>query len=127
MKSLVALDLLPPAVVASPKLTWTIADVRDPGLERHFEGADAIIHLAPITGRIFERTAQVRASAIVHMPVETEPEASSRNVKLRPGLLFGRRMSRSTTDAIWNGTIKFGLVKEGGRWINPSWHLHEGR
>jgi nucleoside-diphosphate-sugar epimerase len=45
VKSVVALDLAPPAI-PSPKTTWIKADVRDPGLDRHFEGADALVHLA---------------------------------------------------------------------------------
>jgi UDP-glucose 4-epimerase len=45
IKQVVTLDLLAP-IVKSGKLDWKIADVRDPGLERHFEGADALVHLA---------------------------------------------------------------------------------
>jgi nucleoside-diphosphate-sugar epimerase/putative sterol carrier protein len=45
VKSVVALDVVPPSI-PSAKTTWTKADVRDPGLDRHFEGADALIHLA---------------------------------------------------------------------------------
>jgi len=44
VKRVIALDSLPPAV-ASPKLAWTIAHPGDPGLGRHFEGADALIYL----------------------------------------------------------------------------------
>jgi UDP-glucose 4-epimerase len=45
VKKIVSLDLVPP-VVPSPRIDWRIADMRDPGLERHLEGADALIHLA---------------------------------------------------------------------------------
>lgn len=45
VKSIVNLDLRPP-IVASTKLTSIRADVRDGGLERHMEGADALVHLA---------------------------------------------------------------------------------
>lgn len=45
IKKIVSLDLVPP-VVPSPRIDWRIADMRDPGLERHLEGADALIHLA---------------------------------------------------------------------------------
>jgi nucleoside-diphosphate-sugar epimerase/putative sterol carrier protein len=45
VKSLVCLDIRPP-IVASPKLTTVLADVRDEGLERSMEGADALVHLA---------------------------------------------------------------------------------
>jgi nucleoside-diphosphate-sugar epimerase/putative sterol carrier protein len=45
VKSLVCLDLRPPAV-ASPKLQSARADVREAGIERHMEGADALVHLA---------------------------------------------------------------------------------
>lgn len=39
------LDLVPPAV-PSPKLEFVRADVRDPDIGRHFEGCDAVVHLA---------------------------------------------------------------------------------
>lgn len=45
VQSIVSLDLRPPAV-ASAKLTAITADVRDPDLERHFVGCDAVVHLA---------------------------------------------------------------------------------
>lgn len=45
IKKIVSLDLVPPRV-PSPKLEYRIADMRDPGLERHLEGADALVHLA---------------------------------------------------------------------------------
>lgn len=45
IKRIVSLDLVPPRI-ASPKLDYRIADMRDPGLERHLEGADALVHLA---------------------------------------------------------------------------------
>lgn len=50
VKRIVSLDLQPPAV-QSPKLDWKIADVRDPGLDRHLEGASALVHLAFIVTR----------------------------------------------------------------------------
>src|SRR5687768_67736 len=50
VKSVVALDVVPPSI-PSPKTTWTKADLRDPGLDRHFEGADALIHLAFIVAK----------------------------------------------------------------------------
>jgi nucleoside-diphosphate-sugar epimerase len=45
VKRIVSLDLVPPRV-ASPKVEYRIADIRDPGLERHLEGAQALVHLA---------------------------------------------------------------------------------
>jgi nucleoside-diphosphate-sugar epimerase/putative sterol carrier protein len=45
VKEVVSLDRRPP-LVASPKLRAVTADVRDPGLERHFEGAAGLVHLA---------------------------------------------------------------------------------
>lgn len=45
VKSLVSLDLRPPIVV-SPKLQSVAIDVRDGGIEREMEGADALVHLA---------------------------------------------------------------------------------
>jgi UDP-glucose 4-epimerase len=45
VKRIVSLDLVAP-MVPSPRIDWRIADMRDPGLERHLEGADALIHLA---------------------------------------------------------------------------------
>lgn len=45
VKSLVSLDIRPPIVV-SPKLKAVVADVRDAGIEREMEGADALVHLA---------------------------------------------------------------------------------
>ena len=50
VERVVSLDLVPP-IVASKKIDWKIADVRDPGLERHFEGADALVHMAFIVAR----------------------------------------------------------------------------
>jgi UDP-glucose 4-epimerase len=50
VKRIVSLDLVPP-ILSSGKLEWKIADVRDPGLERHFEQADALVHLAFIVAR----------------------------------------------------------------------------
>jgi UDP-glucose 4-epimerase len=45
VRSIKSLDVRPP-IVTSPKLSAVIADVRDPSIGRHFEGADAVIHLA---------------------------------------------------------------------------------
>jgi nucleoside-diphosphate-sugar epimerase/putative sterol carrier protein len=50
IKKVVSLDLVPP-IVPSPRIDWRIADMRDPGLERHLEGADALVHLAFIVAR----------------------------------------------------------------------------
>ncbi len=50
IKKIVSLDLLPPTVPSS-RIDWRIADMRDPGLERHLEGADALVHLAFIVSR----------------------------------------------------------------------------
>jgi nucleoside-diphosphate-sugar epimerase/putative sterol carrier protein len=54
VKSLVSLDLRPPIVV-SPKLTAVRADVRDEALERHMEGADALVHLAFLVAQAVPR------------------------------------------------------------------------
>lgn len=45
VEEIVALDLRPP-MVASPKIRAFQADVRDPEIGRHFEGIDALVHLA---------------------------------------------------------------------------------
>ncbi len=50
----VSLDVRPP-IVASEKLTHVIADVRNPDLARHFQGAEAVIHLAFIVTRVIAR------------------------------------------------------------------------
>jgi nucleoside-diphosphate-sugar epimerase/putative sterol carrier protein len=50
IKKIVSLDLVPPTL-PSPRIDWRIADMRDPGLERHLEGADALIHLAFIVAK----------------------------------------------------------------------------
>lgn len=58
IKKVVSLDLVPP-IVPSPRIDWRIADMRDPGLERHLEGVDALVHLAFIvTGRASVDTMQ---------------------------------------------------------------------
>lgn len=150
IKKIVSLDLVPPAV-PSARIEWRIADMRDPGLERHLEGADALVHLAFIVARrasvetmravnvegsrrIFEAAAQHGVQRIVHVSsvaaygtgcehpvpvVETTPlrptptltyadnkfeveqlldgfEAAHPSiavVRLRPGILLGRRIS----------------------------------
>src|SRR5262245_30148798 len=45
VSSIVSIDLRPP-LVASGRVRAVVADVRDPDLEKHFEGADALVHLA---------------------------------------------------------------------------------
>lgn len=47
VKRIIALDSIPPAVT-SPKLHWTIAHPGDPGLGRHFEGADALVYVGMV-------------------------------------------------------------------------------
>jgi UDP-glucose 4-epimerase len=83
IKKIVSLDLVPPTV-PSARIDWRIADLRDPGLERHLEGADALVHLAFIvarrasvetmnavnvegTRRIFEAAAQHGVRRIVYV------------------------------------------------------------
>jgi UDP-glucose 4-epimerase len=61
IKRIVSLDLVPPRV-PSPKLDYRIADMRDPGLERHVEGADAVIHLAFVVARARSREAMRAAN-----------------------------------------------------------------
>jgi nucleoside-diphosphate-sugar epimerase len=80
--AIVSLDLVPP-MIPSGRIDWRIADLRDPGLERHFEEADALVHLAFIvtksasvdtmravnvegSRRIFEAAAQHRVPRIVY-------------------------------------------------------------
>lgn len=150
IKKVVSLDLVPP-IVPSPRIDWRIADLRDPGLERHLEGADALVHLAFIvtspasvdtmravnvdgSRRIFEAAAQHGVKRIVYsssvaaygivpeLPspvVESGPRYRSKVftyaankydveafldgfeadhpsmtvVRLRPGILLGRRIS----------------------------------
>jgi nucleoside-diphosphate-sugar epimerase len=82
IKKVVSLDLVPP-IVPSPRIDWRIADLRDPGLERHLEGADALVHLAFIVAgpasaetmravnvdgsrRIFEAAAQHGVRRIIY-------------------------------------------------------------
>lgn len=82
IKKVVSLDLVPP-IVPSPRIDWRIADLRDPGLERHLEGADALVHLAFIVSgpasvetmhavnvdgsrRIFEAALQHGVSRIIY-------------------------------------------------------------
>jgi nucleoside-diphosphate-sugar epimerase/putative sterol carrier protein len=150
IKKVVSLDLVPP-IVPSPRIDWRIADMRDPGLERHLEGADALVHLAFIvtspasvdtmhavnvdgSRRIFEAAAQHGVGRIVYassvgaygiVPEHPSPivESTLRKrstvltyaankydveaflddfesmhpeiavVRLRPGVLLGRRIS----------------------------------
>lgn len=54
IKSIVTLDMRPP-LVAAAKLQSVQADVRDPDLARHFEGCDAVVHLAFVVTRHAER------------------------------------------------------------------------
>lgn len=53
IKEIVSLDVRPP-VVASGKVKHVVADVRDPGIEEHFRGADAVIHLAFIVMKVLD-------------------------------------------------------------------------
>jgi UDP-glucose 4-epimerase len=150
IKKIVSLDLVPPAVPSS-RIDWRIADLRDPGLERHLEGADALLHLAFIvmqpasvdtmyavnvegSRRIFAAAAQHGVRRIVYsssvaaygtvkghpsLIVESTPRRRTPTltyadnkyeveehldafemshpdiavVRLRPGVLMGRRMS----------------------------------
>jgi UDP-glucose 4-epimerase len=50
IKKIICLDLIPPTV-PSARIDWRIADMRDPGLERHIEDADALVHLAFVVMR----------------------------------------------------------------------------
>jgi UDP-glucose 4-epimerase len=151
VKRIVTLDLRAPRVT-SPKLEYRIADMRDPGLERHLEGAEALVHLAFVhaskkgavaarstnvegTRRVLDAVLQhdvatvvVASSVAVYGLVEGHPdpiveetprrgpEADGdsddeqaveamldafeaehprvRVVRLRPGILFGRRMGQ---------------------------------
>jgi nucleoside-diphosphate-sugar epimerase len=151
--AIVSLDLVPP-MIPSARIDWRVADLRDPGLERHLEGADALVHLAFIVTKsasvetmravnvvgsrgIFEAAAQHRVRRIVyassvaaygvvkgHPPliVESTPRRPTPTltyadnkyeveayldefeaahpeiavVRLRPGVLLGRRMSLVT-------------------------------
>jgi UDP-glucose 4-epimerase len=121
IKSIVAIDSIPPAA-ASPKLKWTIAHPTDPGLERHCEGADALIYAgfvapgpetpASAGPRIVIDAARVAIPALVGVSscvaagVEDDSltsldralddveagHPSVRVVRLRPGFLIGREM-----------------------------------
>lgn len=51
----VSLDIRPP-IAAFEKLRVAIGDVRDPAIEAHFKGADAVVHLAFIVTRAMEAT-----------------------------------------------------------------------
>jgi UDP-glucose 4-epimerase len=53
IKEIVSLDVRPP-IVASGKVKHVLADVRDPKIEEHFRGADAVIHLAFIVMRAMD-------------------------------------------------------------------------
>jgi nucleoside-diphosphate-sugar epimerase/putative sterol carrier protein len=150
VKRIVSLDLVPPAV-PSTRIDWRIADLRDPGLERYMEGADALVHLAFVvmprataettyavnvdgSRRLFAAAAQHSVRRIVYAssiaaygtdpaPPGTVDEGTPRRrspnlqhadnkyeveehldafemsnpditvVRLRPGVLLGRRMS----------------------------------
>jgi UDP-glucose 4-epimerase len=121
IKSIVAIDSIPPGA-ASPKLKWTIAHPTDPGLERHCEGADALIYAgfvapgpdtpASAGARIVIDAAKVAIPALVGVSsciasdaaddslasldrALDEVEAghpSVRVVRLRPAFLIGREM-----------------------------------
>lgn len=45
VEHVVALDVAPPPF-KHPKVAWHLADVRDPGIVRHLEGCDTVVHLA---------------------------------------------------------------------------------
>lgn len=53
VKEIVSLDVRPP-VVASGKVKHVLCDVRDPAIEEHLRGADAVIHLAFIVMRALD-------------------------------------------------------------------------
>jgi nucleoside-diphosphate-sugar epimerase/putative sterol carrier protein len=55
IKSIVALDLRPP-VVASSKVRFVRADIRDPAIGDHFAGCDAVFHLAFVVTTAMPRT-----------------------------------------------------------------------
>ncbi len=50
----VSLDIRPP-LVASPRLSWAIADVRDADFHTHLQGCDALVHLAFVVTRYLPR------------------------------------------------------------------------
>lgn len=54
IREIVSLDVRPP-IVASGKVSHVIADVRDPAIEEHFRGADAVFHLAFIVTKVMDR------------------------------------------------------------------------
>jgi UDP-glucose 4-epimerase len=121
IKSILTVDSIPPAA-ASPKLKWTIAHPTDPGLERHCEGADALIYAGFVSPgpeapsdagpRIVVDAARVSiptligisscvarggnldvATALDRALDQVEAEHSEvRVVRLRPGFLIGREM-----------------------------------
>jgi UDP-glucose 4-epimerase len=68
INEIVALDVRPPLVV-SGKLRDVRADVRDPAIDRHLSGCDALVHLAFLVGKRGARALQddvnVRGSANV--------------------------------------------------------------
>lgn len=154
---IVTLDLVPP-LVPSPRIDWRICDLRDPGLERHLEGADAVVHLAfsvarrasartmrdvNVEGskRVFEGAARHGVKRVVYSSsvaaygivpgqpdpiVETTPRRRTHTltyadnkyeveaylddferehpdvavVRLRPGILFGRRMAHTSPNLL---------------------------
>jgi UDP-glucose 4-epimerase len=111
--NIVSLDLVPPTV-PSPRIDWRIGDMRDPGLERHLEGADALVHLAFIvtrrasvetmravnvegSKRIFEAAAQHGIKRIVYassvgaygmVPGQPSPVVESTPRKPSPSLTY---------------------------------------
>lgn len=54
VQQIVSLDVRPP-IVAAGKVSHVIADVRDPSIEEHLRGADAVVHLAFIVTKLMGR------------------------------------------------------------------------
>src|SRR5262249_40573734 len=54
VKQIVSLDLVPPSL-ASGKLSFALDDVRGPDLARHFQGCDALVHLAFVVMQHMDR------------------------------------------------------------------------
>lgn len=82
VERILSLDLVPPRT-ASSKLEYRIADLREAGIARHLEGADALVHLAFVvtkrashserhtanvegSRRVFEAAASSRIARIVY-------------------------------------------------------------
>lgn len=50
IEQILALDLVPPRIPGS-NIEYRMVDLKDPGVERHLEGADALVHLAFVVAR----------------------------------------------------------------------------